>query len=275
MTRRSGQMTALLLIPVGLYLVAAAAAYFSQTRLVFPNWAVPAAGPLAPGIERLTLDRPNGDRLQGLHIPARQQGGDGTLLLVFSGNASNAQALAEHFATIYPEHAVAAFHYRGYSPSTGTPGSAALIEDAPAIHDLLVERYRPKAVVAIGISLGSGVAAQLAKQRPLAGLILITPFDSLGAMARESYAWLPISLLFKHEMSSVEALGDVRIPVAVIAAGRDTLIRPARTEALRAAISNLVFDRVFPLASHNDILAQPGIEDAMRAALEAVRPPKV
>lgn len=266
-------MTALLLIPVGFYLVAATAAYLSQTRLIFPNWAVPAAGPLAPGIERLTLDRPNGDRLEGVYIPARRQGGDGTLLLLFSGNASNAQALAEHFATIYPEHPLAAFHYRGYAPSTGTPSAAALIDDAPAIHDLVVERYRPKRVVAVGISLGSGVAAQLAAQRPLAGLILITPFDSLGAMARESYAWLPISLLFKHEMSSVEALERAQLPVAIIAAGRDTLIRPARTDALRAAISNLVFDRVFPNAAHNDILAQPGIVEAMRAALETVRRP--
>ncbi len=267
-------MAAFLLIPFGFYLIAAAAAYVSQTRLIFPNWAVPAAGPVAPGVERLTLDRPGGDRLEGLYIPALRQGGDGSLLLLFSGNASNAQALAEHLATVYPEHPVAAFHYRGYAPSTGTPSSAALIEDAPAIHDLLVERYSPQRVVAIGISLGSGVAAQLAKQRPLAGLILITPFDSLGAMARESYAWLPVSLLFRHEMSSVEALEDVHVPVAIIAAGRDTLIRPARTDVLRAAIPNLVYDRVFPSAAHNDILAQPGIEEAMRAALEAVRGPR-
>jgi uncharacterized protein len=266
-------MTALLLIPVGFYLAAATAAYFSQTRLIFPNWAVPAACPIAPGIEGLTLDRPGGDRLEGLYIPARQQGGDGTLLLLFSGNASNAQALAEHVSTIFPEQPVATFHYRGYAPSTGTPGSAALIEDAPAIHDLLVERYSPTRIVAIGISLGSGVAAQLAAVRPLAGLILITPFDSLGAMARESYAWLPISLLFKHEMSSVEALEEVRTPVAIIAAGQDTLIRPARTDALRGSIPNLVFDRVFPNATHNDILAQPGIEDAIREALQTVRWP--
>jgi len=266
-------MTAFLLIPFGLYLAAATAAYLSQTRLIFPTWAVPAAGPVAPGVERLTLDRPGGDRLEGVYISPRSPGGDGTLLLLFSGNASNAQALAEHFATIFPEHPVAAFHYRGYAPSTGTPGSAALIEDAPAIHDLLVQRYRPSRVVAIGISLGSGVAAQLAARRSLAGLILITPFDSLGAMARESYAWLPISLLFKHEMRSVEALEDVQTPVAIIAAGNDTLIRPARTDALRAAVPNLVYDRTFPQAAHNDILAQSGIEEAMRAALEALRTP--
>lgn len=266
-------MTALLLIPLGFYLVVASAAYLSQTRLIFPTWAVPAAGPAAAGVERLTLDRPNGDRLEGVYIPTRSPGGDGTLLLLFSGNASNAQALAEHFSTIYPEHPLAAFHYRGYAPSTGTPGSAALIEDAPAIHDMLVQRYRPSQVVAIGISLGSGVAAQLAKQRPLAGLILITPFDSLGAMARESYAWLPVSLLFRHEMSSVEALEGQHLPVAIIAAGQDTLIRPARTDALRAALSNLVYDKTFPSAAHNDILAQPGIEAAMREALETVRRP--
>jgi len=267
LTRR---MTALLLIPVGLYLVAATAAYLSQTRLIFPAWMVPPAGPLPSGAERLTLNRPNGDRLEGVYLPARVAGGGGTLMLLFSGNASNAQALAEHFATIFPEHPVAAFHYRGYAPSTGTPGASALIEDAPAIHDLLAERYRPARIIAVGISLGSGVAAQLAAQRSLAGLILVTPFDSLSAMARESYAWLPTSLLLRHEMDSVEALDGVETPVAIIAAGRDTLIRPARTAALRAAVPNLVYHHVFPHAAHNDILAQPGFDAAMRAALAAV-----
>ncbi len=34
-------------------------------------------------------------------------------------------------------------------------------------------------IIAIGFSIGSAVAAYLARHRPVAGLILVTPFDSL------------------------------------------------------------------------------------------------
>ena len=56
----------------------------------------------------------------------------------------------------------------------------------------MVERLRPGRVFAIGISLGSAMAAYLSKARDLAGVILVTPFDSIEAIARERYFWVPV-----------------------------------------------------------------------------------
>jgi pimeloyl-ACP methyl ester carboxylesterase len=100
------------------------------------------------------------------------------------------------------------------------------MEDAPLVYDLVVERLRPERVVAVGVSLGSGVAASLAARRRLDGLILVTPFDSLSATARQLYPWLPVSLLLRHDMDSASLLRGTGQPVALIAAARDRLVRP-------------------------------------------------
>jgi uncharacterized protein len=115
------------------YLAVAAALYFAQTSLIFPAGLVPPAGPLPPGAERIELTAPDGVRLHGVLIPPVRPGSDGTVLLGFAGNASNAAGIAEFLAALYPEHPVVAFHYRGYAPSAGTPSAAALLEDAPRL----------------------------------------------------------------------------------------------------------------------------------------------
>jgi dienelactone hydrolase len=125
-------------------------------------------------------------------------------------------------------------------------------------------------VIAAGFSIGSGVAAQLASRRPLAGLILVTPFDSLTAVAAGHYPWLPVRLLFRNPLESADALRTSPVPVAIVAAGADTLVVKARTDALRAALSSLVFDRTIAGADHNSIYSHPAFADAMHEAMAAV-----
>ena len=192
------------------------------------------------------------------------------LILGFGGNAWNAAAVAEYLHDLFPEAHVAAFHYRGYAPSGGAPGAEALQQDALLVHDFVKARLRPARTVAIGLSIGSGVAPFLAARRPLDGLILVTPFDSLGALAAGHYPWLPVRLLLRHRMEPAAELRGTRLPVAIIAGERDTLVRPARTEALRRAVPNLVLDRTIAGASHNDIYDRPEFRAAMREALAQV-----
>lgn len=269
--RRRNLVLKLLLILLVLYAVIVAIAWFAQERLIFPDYLVVPARELPHGSERLTVETPDGIRLEGVHIPPAAGTGRGdTLLLVFAGNATNAQGAAELIHEIYPAHPVVAFFYRGYAPSGGSVGARQLMDDAPLVHDLVAGRLRPRRIVAVGISLGSGVAAALAARRPLAGLILVTPFDSLAATARDLHPWLPVALLLRHDMRSAELLAGTRLPVAIVAAGSDRLVRRERTDALRRAIPNLVFDRTVPGAAHDDIFLRPHFEPAMREALARV-----
>jgi dienelactone hydrolase len=262
-------MWKLLLIPVFLYLALLTLGFLLQARLLFPAGAVGGAGPLPPGAERLSLDTPDGDRVHGVHIPpaiARS----GTLILGFGGNAWNAETAAAYLHDLYPGADIVAFHYRGYRPSTGSPSARALLDDAPRVHDLAVSRLHPARTVAIGFSVGSGVAASLAPRRRLDGLILVTPFDSMTKVAAGQFRWLPVTWLFRHEMAPARWLGGSPVPTALIAAGGDALITPPRTEALRRATANVVYDRTIAGAGHNDIYDRAEFRTAMREALARV-----
>ncbi|HYG49186.1 MAG TPA: alpha/beta fold hydrolase [Allosphingosinicella sp.] len=259
-------MWKLLLIPVLLYAALLILIFAFQARLVFPAGAVGGAGPLPAGAERLSFESDGGDRLHGIHIrPAVRP--SGTLILGFGGNAWNAEAAAAYLHGLFPEADVVAFHYRGYRPSTGSPSAAALLEDAPRAYDLAVRRLRPARTVAVGFSVGSGVAASLAPRRPIAGLILVTPFDSMRKVAAGHYPWLPVRWLFRHEMKPAQWLRESQVPVAIIAGERDTLIPPPRTEGLRRSTGRLVYDKVIAGAGHNDIYDRPEFRAAMREAL--------
>jgi fermentation-respiration switch protein FrsA (DUF1100 family) len=262
-------MWKLLLIPAFLYAALVLLAFAFQTRLMFPANAVGGAGPLPPGAERLALDTADGNRLHGIHIPPTASP-SGTLILGFGGNGWNGETAAAYLHDLFPAADVVAFHYRGYRPSTGTPGARALLEDAPPIYDLAVARLHPARTVAVGLSIGSGVAASLAPRRPLDGLILVTPFDSLKMVAAGQYPWLPVRWLFRHEMKPAEWLRGSPVSTAIIAGDRDTLIPAPRTEGLRRAAGRLVYDRTIADAGHNDIYDRPEFRAAMREAMARV-----
>jgi pimeloyl-ACP methyl ester carboxylesterase len=239
-----------------------------QRQLIFPTHAVAAPGPLPPGAELLSLPTADGETLAGVRIPPDLPARRRILVLGFGGNAWNAQDVAEYLHELYPAEEVVAFHYRGYRPSTGSPSAAALIEDAPQVYDFAVNKLKPERVVAVGFSIGSGIAARLSAARPLDGLILVTPFDSLRKVAQSSFPWLPVGLFFSHEIDAAGALVGNRVPVAILAAARDEIVPAERTAELRKQVPNLVFDKTIDRSGHNDIYARSEFHDAMREALD-------
>jgi pimeloyl-ACP methyl ester carboxylesterase len=241
-----------------------------QTQLIFPTHAVSRAGRLPAGAERLSL-KVGRETLAGVHIfPEDAHDASGTLILGFAGNAWNSQDAATYLHELYPDDDVIAFHYRGYAPSSGSPSAEALLADAPLVYDFAVKRLKPKRVVAVGFSIGTGVAAQLARERPLDGVILVTPFDSLKAVAQSMYPWLPIGPFFQHEIDAAAALEVSNVPAALVSAELDELIPTMRTAALRERVRNLAFERTMRGAGHNDIYARSDFQAAMREALAAV-----
>ena len=244
---------------------------WSQDDFIFPVHAVGPAPPLAPGAERLQVSTADGQTLHGVHIPpARKESKPKLLILGFGGNAWNGEDVASYLHDLYPEAHVVAFHYRGYRPSTGRPSAEALIADAPLIFDEATRAVRPDRTVAVGFSIGSGVAASLAESRDVTGLVLVTPFDSLKKVAGSLYPWLPVGLFFHHEIDAAGALDGSQVPVAIISAESDEIIPRSRTDALRKLVPNLVFDRTIARAGHNDIYQRSEFREAMDEALEAI-----
>jgi pimeloyl-ACP methyl ester carboxylesterase len=253
-----------------LWLLVVLTLWWQQDRLIFAGWGfrlVSSSG-LEPGDERLAFITADGVKLAGALRRARSPSRG--LLLAFSGNAEDADWRLRHLGGWVKDFDIATFFYRGYGPSGGVPDQAAIVADAVMIHDALVERLRPERVVAAGFSLGSGVAAQLARLRPLAGLVLVTPFDSIEAVASARYPWAPVRWLLRHPFRSDEALRGLDLPVAVIGADRDHVVAPARTQALIGALVRPMLVAWIKGANHVSLYDRVEYRQAFAQALERI-----
>ena len=259
----------LLVVAAVAYLAIIGAMYATQTRLLFPTHMATAPGvPLPAGAVRLVVAAGDGKRLHGVRVPPARAGGDAPpIVLGFGGNAWHADALALDLRVWFPDAEIVAFHYRGYGPNEGEPSAAALLADALIVHDHVRASAGDRPLVAVGFSIGSAVAAHLARRRPLAGVVLVSPFDTLAALARHHYPWAPVRWLLRHEMATIDDVAGVTAPVALVAAAGDRLVPPPRTEAVRRDIPNLVLDRTIAGTDHIDLYGHPEFAAAMGEAL--------
>jgi hypothetical protein len=249
-----GWLLALALLVVGL----PAAAWLAQDHLIFlPKLAGPQAA-LPAAAQPLELATADGPRIRGWFLGPRAGGAAAApTLIYFGGNAEDVSwAIAD---PRWPAHwAVVAFNYRGYGASEGTPGERALVADAVAIHDAIAARpdVDGSRLVAFGRSLGSGVAVALAAQRPLAGVVLASPYDSLVALGRHHYPVLPVSLLLRHRFDAAALAGGLRAPLLTVVASADAVIPVDRSRALYDAWAGPKRWLVVERTDHNT-LSQP------------------
>lgn len=243
------------------YLAVCGFMYFEQDRLLY----FPSAEVDRPGAHALRLK--SGDaiiKVWELHASA------GPGLIYFGGQGDDVGADLNDFAVAFPDRALYLVNYRGYGGSTGQPREAELVADAQIVYDWVAARHDH--VVAMGRSLGTGVATALASRRPVAGLVLVTPYDSIANVASDRYPWLPVRLLIKDPYDSVARIRQVKAPVLVLVAGHDESILRPRTDALVASIpsgSGRVV--VIPAATHNDIQIFPAYWPSLQSFMSAVR----
>lgn len=224
----------------------AAVLVFQRSLIYFPQFVPP-----APRGNTITLSVADAEVL----VSTRPHTGP-RALLYFGGNAEDVTNSLPELATAFPEHALYLMHYRGYGGSTGKPSEAALVADALALFDRVHAAHSHIEVV--GRSLGSGVAVQLASQRPVARLVLVTPYNSILELAQAQFFFLPVRWLLLDKFESWKFAGKVTAPTLLIAAQHDEVIPRESTEALLghfpAGVASL---RVLPGAGHNTISASP------------------
>jgi pimeloyl-ACP methyl ester carboxylesterase len=241
-----------ILLAAAIVLGVPAAAWFAQDRLVFFPQPLVSTAHLPAGTQPLEVVAADGTRLRGWIRPAAQM--PAPLVLCFGGNAEEVSwTLAE--ARWPRDWAVAAINYRGYGASEGSPGEAALVADALAVHDALAVRrdVDPRRIVAYGRSLGAGVAVKLAAARPLAGVILASPYDSLVAVGRTHYPLLPVGWLLRHRFDALAHAPRLRVPMLALVADADAIIPRERSAALYDAWAGPKTWQVVPATDHNTL----------------------
>ena len=109
----------------------------------------------------------------------------------------------------------------------------------------------------LGESLGCGVAAAVAKETSskIAGIVLITPWDSLFAVAQTKFPFLPLRLLLKDKYDSINNLRSFAGRIAVVGADRDEVIPIKHAKQLFASLPGAGM-WIIQGAGHNDWFIQ-------------------
>jgi alpha-beta hydrolase superfamily lysophospholipase len=177
-------------------------------------------------------------------------------LVYFGGNGERLDPWQDVLAARFPDHTSYLIAYRGYGASEGRPNQRALSSDAVALVDHVTARHPGGRVDVLGRSLGSAVAVHVATRRPVAHVVLVTPFDSLHATAADLFPGLPAALLIRDRWDSATIASGVEAPVLVLRAGRDAVVGRDRTAAL---VDSLPAPAVvaFPDADHESISEEP------------------
>lgn len=239
----------------------------------------PAAGiertPASAGLpfEDIYFVAEDGVTLNGWYVPARAgaaagPGRDSWTFLWFHGNAGNLSHRVADLATLHRRLGVNLFifDYRGYGNSGGRPSEAGLYRDARAAWNYLASRpgAAPERVVFFGRSLGTSVAVELAAGLPPAGqpggIILFSPFTSLGDMARRLYPYLPLHRLAGDRFNTQARIGSVHRPLLVIHGEQDEIVPVAQGRRLFRAANPPKDLLLLPHAGHNDNLERGDAE---------------
>jgi len=214
--------------------------YALQERLVFFPSRDMAADPSAVGLEfeAFMARAADGESLHGWFVPAGEgqerapeRSPERGVVLFHHGNAGNISHRLETLALLHGLGlSVCIFDYRGYGKSSGRPTERGVYRDSRAVWDRLVDRgVEPGRVIVWGRSLGSSIAARLV--RDLAGegvspaaLVLESAFASIPDMGREAYPFLPVRLIARMKMRTVDYVRAVQCPVLVAHSSHDEIV---------------------------------------------------
>jgi pimeloyl-ACP methyl ester carboxylesterase len=156
-------------------------------------------------------------------------------------------------------------HYRGYTGSTGKPTEQALVADALLLFDRVAATHAE--VVLIGRSLGTGVAIQVASQRPVHKLVLVTPYDSIAGLAARQFPYFPVRWLLEDKYESSRHAPRIRAPTLVLAAEYDEVIPAWSTARLLSRFAHgVATQEVIKGTGHNSISASAAYLTALQWA---------
>jgi len=231
--------------------------YLAQDKLIFVprkmdndflNW-IREAYPNA----EVKIKTPDNVMLQGWYVKNSSEKRS-PLLIYFGGNA---EEVSGHIMELddFKGWSLLLVNYRGYGLSEGKPSEKNLFNDALLLYDTFSNRadIDPTRIVAFGRSLGTGVAVYLAAQRPLKGVILVSPYDSIRSIAQEVYPLVPVSKLLKHHFDVMIYAPSIKIPMLALIAQEDEVISPSHSFALIKAWGGPTEQKILENVDHNNI----------------------
>ena len=240
-----------------LWLGLTAAVAANQRRLVFNPTNTPEVNsPRSSGhrTRPIVLRARDGTRLCGWLMTPRTPGPH-PAVLYFGGRSEEVSWVVRDAGTLFPDMTVLALNYRGYGNSHGIPDEMLLVEDGCTLFDWLgaLGQVDARRIAVVGRSLGSGVAVQVAKERAAHSVVLITPYDSILAIAKKKFRAMPIEYMLRHRFESIKHAPALKVPTYVLRAEVDAIVPHSHTDQLCEKLANLILDDVVPGSNHMNI----------------------
>jgi len=177
--------------------------------------------------EDVSFQTSDGVRLNGWFFPCDNDSPREHLVyLLCHGNAGNISHRLDHCAALLETGAsVFIFDYRGYGRSKGRPSEEGTYRDAQAAHQWLRQRrFAATHIIALGESLGGGVASELALRERVGGLILQGTYTSITDVGAELFWWLPVRRMNTIKYDTHHKLPRIHVPVLILHSRSDGLI---------------------------------------------------
>jgi uncharacterized protein len=262
-----------------LYAILCAFMYLYQDQLLFirqsiTNERVEYIRTRQHHVEEITIPTAEGITLHGWWVNDYRKTAESAdnVVIYFGGNAEEVSYMIDE-ASAFNNWSFVLINYRGYGLSEGNPSEKMLYEDALRIYDALLEQEtaNPSRIIVMGRSLGTGVAAHLARHRQVQGAIFISPYDSMVKVAKDAYPFLPVNLLLRNRFSVLDNAVAIDIPVYALVALEDSVILPERSLKLLEKWKGEIHVTEVAHAGHNNLAGTAEYRRFLKESLDAFR----
>lgn len=238
--RLLGVLAALLLLAGAITASRAAA-----SRLLFRGARADAGGlAIPPDFALITASAGDGIAVHALHLPATRPG---WTVVHFHNNRDTAADGADLARALHARgFGVLLVEYRGYGLSGGAaPSEEGLYADAEAaLAGLAGTGVHADRVVLWGASLGTGVAAEMARRARGAALVLVTPYTSIPDVVHAAAPFAPAELLSPDRFDTLDKAPSIHVPTLVVHGDADGIVPFWMGTRLAAAIAGAQLVRI-------------------------------
>jgi hypothetical protein len=223
---------------------------------VFPGRDVPTTATPADVIVHSLIAR-DGTPVRALELPAAH---DARTIVDFHNNRETAESRVEIARALHTlGFGVLLVEYRGYGASRAEETTEqGLYLDAEAALDMLAGRgLGPDRIVLSGTSLGTGVAAEMARRGRGSRLVLVSPYTSIPDLVSRVAPFLPARTLVPDHFDTLEKSSAILVPTLIIHGDSDEIVPFTMGERLSREIPGARLVRVRG-GHHGDLFAQDG-----------------
>jgi len=223
-------VTGILVTLAAVYGLLTAFMYLVQDKMLF--FPSPSNAAIESRYQKYAVSFDTGEvNLHGWFIPASDLAQPA--IVFYGGNGQELSTSIDSIRALGDYHYVFV-NYRGYGRSLGRPTEKDLKSDALLILDSLQTQGKISLsnTIIMGRSLGTGVAVHVAANIKSKGLILISPFNSIEAIASDLYFYLPVKWLFRHPFRSIDYVAKISVPTLIIKAENDQIVPKKYTDKL-------------------------------------------